>query len=182
MTALVQTLIALLISCFRSRAALQMENTMLRHQLNVYARRQAKPRLRPMDRILWAWVSRIWPGWQGVLKICKPATVTAWQRKRFRDYWAALSQKKGPGRPPVPKEVQDLIKQLASANIGWGVPRIVGELRKLGIHVAKSTVEKYRVKHPKSPSPTWKAFLANHITNLVAIDFFVVPTINFKVF
>ncbi|MGH8611912.1 MAG: hypothetical protein ACREUI_09285 [Burkholderiales bacterium] len=82
---------------------------------------------------------------------------------------------------PSRKEVQDLIKQLSGANVGWGVPRIVGELRKLGIQVAKSTVEKYRVKHPQSPSPTWKSFLANHITDFVAIDFFVVPTINCKV-
>ena len=109
------------------------------------------------------------------------ATVIAWRRKRFRDYWAALSRKEGPGRPPLPKEVQDLIKQLSSRNIGWGVPRIVGELGKLGIHIAKSTVEKYRVKHPKSPSPTWKSFLANHLRNLVAIDFFIVPTIDFRV-
>lgn len=47
-----------------------------------------------------------------------------------------------------------VIRQLSGANVGWGVPRIMGELRKLGIQVAKSTVEKYRVKHPKSPSPT----------------------------
>ena len=153
---------------------------MLRHQLNVYQRRQPRPKLRPADRWLWAWISRVWPGWREALKLVKPATVTAWQRKRFRDYWAALSQHRGPGRPAIANEVQDLIKQLSRANVGWGVPRIVGELRKLGIHVAKSTVEKYRVKHPKSPSPTWKSFMTNHITDF-AIDFFVVPTINFKV-
>ncbi len=171
----------LLTTCFRTRASLQIENTMLRHQLNVYQRRQSRPKLRPMDRFLWAWISRIWPGWQETLMLVKPATVIAWRRKRFRDYWAALSQHRGPGRPPVAKEVQELIWKLSGANIGWGVPRLIGELRKLGIHVAKSTVEKYRVKHPKSPSPTWKSFLANHITDLVAIDFFVVSTINFKV-
>ena len=158
-----------------------MENTMLRHQLNVYQRRQPRPKLRPMDRFLWAWVSRIWPGWREELTLVKPAAVIAWQRKRFRDFRAALSHRRGPGRPPVAKEVQDLIRKLSSANIGWGVPRIVGELRKLGIEVAKSTVETYRVKHPKSPSLTWKSFLANHLTDLVAIDFFVVPTMNFKV-
>ncbi len=65
MTTLVQTFFAFLVSCFRSRAVLQMENTMLRHQLNVYARRQAKPRLRPIDRFLWARVSRIWPAGKG---------------------------------------------------------------------------------------------------------------------
>jgi len=57
-TTLIRAFFTFLVSCFRSRAALQMENTMLRHQLNVYARRQGKPRLRPMDRFLWAWVSR----------------------------------------------------------------------------------------------------------------------------
>jgi putative transposase len=57
----------------------------------------------------------------------------------------------------------------------------VGELRKLGIKVAKSTVEKYRVRSPKPPSPTWKAFLYNHVKELVSIDFFMVPTLDFKV-
>ncbi len=44
------------------------------------------------------------------------------------------------------RAVQDLIRKMSSANPGWGSPRIVGELAKLGIHVAKSTVEKYMVR------------------------------------
>jgi len=76
-----------------------------------------------MDRFLWAWVSRIWPGWREELTLVKPAAVIAWQRKRFRDFWAALSHRRGPGRPPVAKEVQDLIRKLSSANIGWGVSK-----------------------------------------------------------
>jgi transposase InsO family protein len=67
------------------------------------------------------------------------------------------------------------------SNPTWGSPRIVGELRKLGITVAKSTVEKYRPRHRKAPSPTWKTFLANHATDIVAWDFFTVPTVNFQV-
>jgi hypothetical protein len=63
----------------------------------------------------------------------------------------------------------------------WGAPRIVGELRKLGIDVAKSTVEKYRMRPRKLPSPTWKTFLKNHVQDLVALDFFVVPTATYKV-
>jgi putative transposase len=70
---------------------------------------------------------------------------------------------------------------MSRANPLWGSPRIVGELRKLGIHVAKSTVEKYRVRPRKPPSPTWKAFLNNHVNDLVALDFFVVPTFSYKV-
>jgi len=67
------------------------------------------------------------------------------------------------------------------SNPTWGSPRIVGELRKLGILVAKSTVEKYRPRPSKPPSPTWKAFLNNHVKNIVACDFFTVPTVTFKV-
>jgi hypothetical protein len=64
------------------------------------------------------------------------------------------------------------------SNPTWGSPRIVGELRKLGINVAKSTVEKYRPKVFKPSSPTWKAFLHNHVNDLVSCDFFTVPTVN----
>jgi transposase InsO family protein len=67
------------------------------------------------------------------------------------------------------------------ANPTWGSPRIVGELRKLGINVAKSTVEKYRVRPRKPPSPTWKTFLKTHVQGLVALDFFVVPTVTSRV-
>jgi putative transposase len=66
-------------------------------------------------------------------------------------------------------------------NPTWGSPRIVGELRKLGIDVAKSTVEKYRGRPQKPPSPTWKTFLQNHVKDVVALDFFVVPTVTYKV-
>ena len=67
------------------------------------------------------------------------------------------------------------------ANPTWGAPRIVGELRKLGIDVAKSTVETYRVRPQKPPSPTWKTFLKNHVQDLVSLDFFMVPTVRHTV-
>ena len=77
----------------------------------------------------------------------------------------------------LPEEIRALIRKMSEANISWGSPRIVGDLRKLGIEVAKSTVEKYRVRFGRSPSPTWRAFLKNHIRDLVSIDFFMVPTV-----
>jgi hypothetical protein len=67
------------------------------------------------------------------------------------------------------------------SNPSWGSPRLVGELQKLGINVAKSTVEKYRPTVRRPPSPTWKAFLTNHVKDLVSCDFFTVPTATFKV-
>ena len=73
-----------------------------------------------------------------------------------------------------------MIRTISSANPLWGTPRIVGELGKLGIEVAKSTVDKYRVRSRNAPSPTWRAFLKSHLNELVSIDFLVVPTIRFK--
>ena len=86
-----------------------------------------------------------------------------------------------PRRPAVSKEIQDLVRRISRANPSWGSPRIVGELGKLDIDVSKSTVEKYRIRSRKPPSPTWRAFLKNHVADLVSIDFFTIPTINFKV-
>jgi hypothetical protein len=62
-----------------------------------------------------------------------------------------------------------------------GFPRIVGELQEIGIRLPKSTVEKYRVRHRKPPSPTWRAFLKNHVQEILAADFFVVPTVRNQV-
>lgn len=70
---------------------------------------------------------------------------------------------------------------MSSANPRWGSLRIVGELAKLGLEVAKSTVEKYMVRSRKPQSPTWRAFLENHVKDLVSVDFFMVPTVTFKV-
>jgi hypothetical protein len=114
------------------------------------------------------------------LVFVQPRTVIAWQRKRFRDYWAKLSKQGRPDRPPVAREIRTLIRKMSADNTRWGAPRIVGELRKLGIDVSKSPIDKYRVRSKQPPSPTWKTFLKNHVTDLVSIDFFVVPTERFK--
>ena len=70
---------------------------------------------------------------------------------------------------------------MSQANSGWRAPRIVGELGKLGIVVAESTVRKYMLPRRRPPAPTWRAFLSNHAKDLVALDFFVVPTVRFRV-
>jgi hypothetical protein len=79
-----------------------------------------------------------------------------------------LSQTGKPGRPAISKEVRELIKDMWRANPTWGSPRIVGEIRKMGITVAKATVEKYRLRIRKAPLPTWKAFLTNYYERIAA--------------
>jgi putative transposase len=180
MKAVLLALLAFLCAGFRSRTALQLEVLALRHQLAVYQRCPTRPRTKVADRLLWAWLSRTWAGWRDALVFVQPSTVIAWQRRRFRDHWARLSHAR-PGRPRLAKAVQDLIRKMSSANPRWGSPRIVGELAKLGIHVAKATVERYMVRPKRPPSPPWRAFLDNHVKDLVSVDFFAVPTVTFRV-
>jgi transposase InsO family protein len=174
-------LLAFVAAWFRSRAALHLEHLALRHQLAVYKQTITRPRLHPTDRLMWVWLSRLWAGWQEALAFVQPRTVIAWQQKRFRDHWWRLSQGRKPGRPAIAQEVRALIQRMWQANPTWGAPRIVGELRKLGIEVAQSTVEQYRVRPRKPPSATWKTFLKDHMQDLVALDFFTVPTVTFRV-
>ncbi len=181
MPAIVSVLLASILVWFRSRLAMQVELIALRHQVAVYKQSISRPKLRPTDRMLWVWLSRLWPGWQQALEFVQPCTVIAWQKKRFRAYWRQLSQNGKPGRPAISREVRELIQDMWKSNTTWGSPRIVGELRKLGINVAKSTVEKYRPQVRKPHSPTWRAFLNNHVKDLVACDFFTVPTVTYKV-
>lgn len=181
MPPVVAVLLASVFTWFRSRLSMQMELIALRHQVAVYKQSISRPKLRPTDRLLWVWLSRLWPSWQQALAFVQPQTVIAWQKKRFRDYWRRLSRNGKPGRPTIAKEVRALIQDMWRSNPTWGSPRIVGELRKLGIHVAKSTVEKYRPRTRNPSSLTWKAFLSNHVTDIVACDFFTVPTATFRV-
>ena len=71
---------------------------------------------RPPDRIFWAWLSRLWPGWQDALTFVQPRTVVAWQKKQFRDHWRRVGQHGKAGRPALAKEVRDLIRRMSHAN------------------------------------------------------------------
>jgi hypothetical protein len=81
----------------------------------------------------------------------------------------------------VAAEIRDLIRRMSQANPLWGAPRIHGELRKLGIAVAPSTMARYLPGPRKPPSQNWRTFLANHLAQTAAIDFFTVPTATFRV-
>jgi hypothetical protein len=133
------------------------------------------------DRFLWVCLSRLWAGWRSALAIFKPETVIRWHRTGFRLYWRWKSRGLRLGRRQVPPEVQDLIRKMSLANPLWGAPRIHGELLKLEIPLPQATVAKYMVHSRKPPSPTWRAFLNNHVTQLASTDFFVVPTVTFRV-
>ena len=73
-----------------------------------------------------------------------------------------------------------MIREVSLANPLWGAPRMHGELLKVGIDVAQSTVAKYMIKRRGPPSQSWKTFLRNHADGIASVDFLVVPTVAFR--
>jgi putative transposase len=179
LSAIMSTLISLLQSLrgfLRSRAALHLEVLALRHQLQVLERsRPQRLRIVKADRCLWAWLSGSWTAWRSALVIVKPETVIARHRQGFRFWWTWKSRRRT-GRPAVPTDVRALIRTMSRANPLWGAPRIHGEFLKLGLDVSQASVAKYMVRRDKPPSQTCRTFLANHLQQIAAADFFVVPT------
>ncbi len=118
-------------------------------------------------------ISRLWPKWRFALHIVQPETVIKWHKQGFKMFWRWKSRHKT-GRPPICREIRDLIRQISRENPTWGAPRIKAELRLLGYDVAESTVAKYRIKPIKPPSHTWQTFLKTHAAQIVACDFLTV--------
>jgi hypothetical protein len=81
----------------------------------------------------------------------------------------------------ISTELRDLIRRMSHANPLWGAPRIHGELLKLGLTVSQATVSEYMVRPRRPPSQAWRTFLRNHAQDLIALDFFTVPTATFRV-
>ena len=165
-----------------SRSALAAENLFLRKQLALFQERKVKPR-RADDATRWtmATLSRMFP-WGNSRMNVKPDTLIRWQRKGFRLFWRWKAQPRG--RPRLPKDLRQLIGEMAAENPTWGEERIANELKlKLGIRVSPRTVEKYlRVCPVRTPDPKqrWLTFVHNHAKVIVACDFFVVVTATFR--
>ena len=169
-----------LVGLFRSRASLEAEILILRHQLNIQ-RRQSPKRLNfsTLDRLIFVGLYRLAPSVLGALAILKPETAICRHRAGFRLYWRWKSRHRG-GRPTVPLEIRQLIRERSIANPLWGAPGIHGELLKLGIEIGQTSVVKYMARRRAPPSQGWKTFLRNHADGIAAMDLLVVPTIFFR--
>jgi hypothetical protein len=170
----------LVVSLFKSRRRLEVENLFLRHQLNIALRRAPQRlRLRGSDRALLVWITCLRPSLLNLTCVVQPDTILRWHRAGFRAYWRRKSCGRS-GRPKVCRELRDLIIRMSQENPLWGAPRIHGELLKLGYKIAESTVSKYMVRRQGPPSQTWQTFLRNHANAIAAIDLCVVPTLSFE--
>src|SRR5256712_12120154 len=167
-------------SAVRTRRELALENLALRQQLAVWKARKPRPRLTKMDRIFWIVLASLWKNWRSSLQVVRPETVVRWHRRGFRLYWAWKSRRRW-GRPAIGRDLRDLIREMGRANPVWGAPRIQGELLKLGLTVSQATVSTYMFRPRRPRSQAWRTFLKNHPAELIALDFFTVPTATFRV-
>jgi hypothetical protein len=127
---------------FKSRMRLEAENAVLRHRLAVLRRRlHGRVRLTTNDRWFFILLYRWFPSILQVLTIIRPETLIHWHRSGFRCYWRWRSRSLG-GRPQIEARLRALIRRMSIENPLWGVPRIHGELLKLGFEVAQSSVAK----------------------------------------
>ena len=170
MLAILHLLATFIAALLKPRHRLEVENLFLRHQLNIALRRAPqRPRPRGSDRALMVLMTWLWPSLLGLSRIVQPDTILRWHRAGFRAYWRWKSHGR-PARPRVHRELREFIRRTSNENPLWGAPRIHGELLKLGLEVAESTVSKYISRRRGPPSQSWQTFLRNHADAIAGID------------
>jgi putative transposase len=166
-----------------SQRRLAAENLFLRKQLALYIERHAKPRRATNATRLTLVLLAHFIDWRPVLTIVQPDTLLRWHRDAFRLFWRWRSTTSG--RPRIPRDLQQLIAEMAQANRTWGEERITAELLlKLGMSLSPRTVRRYMRRppsaHPGSRTQTWSTFVRNHARDVLACDFFVTVTARFR--
>ena len=176
-------LLAILRLLLISRSALIAENLFLRKQLALFQERKVRPRNDSVATRLALLAPSRFFDWHEALVIVRPETFIGWHRTTFRALWRWKSRK--PGRPPLPRNLRVLIREMAEANATWGEERIADELRlKLGIHISPRTVGKYldklRPRGSRASNQRWATFVRNHARGIVACDFLVSVTASMR--
>src|SRR5450631_4346485 len=161
---------------FRPRRLLLAEDVLLRQQLLVLRLQIKRPSLTAFDRAVIVVASAITSTWRESVLLVKPETILRWHRQGFQMLWRWRTKQDQP-RARISIDTVELIRRMARENRLWGAERIRGELLKLGIRVAKRTIQKYLKPsgRPRSTGQRWATFLENHSRNIWACDF-VRPT------
>ncbi len=173
-------LFALLVLLARGDRSKELEILVLRHELAILRRQAGRPRFEPRDRLMLAALSRVAPRRSWSAFPVRPETLLRWHRRVVARRWTYPHRR--PGRPPIEREVRELIVRLARENTSWGYVRIVGELRKLGINVSATLVRSVLADAGIPPAPerdrqSWRAFLRQQGDSILACDFLTVDTV-----
>ena len=179
---LARRILSLAVLVFRGDRAKNAELLVLRHENAVLRRHVGRVRYEPADRVWFAALARLFPRsrWTEIFPVT-PATLLAWHRKLAASKYDTSKRRK-PGRPPTVPSIARLAIRLATENPLRGYRRIRGELTKLGVTVAPSTV--WEIPHtaginpaPRRPGPTWRQFLRAQAAGILAADFLHVDTV-----
>lgn len=180
---LLRQILQMLTQLARDDGTKDVELLVLRHQVAVLRRHVHRPKLQPADRVVLAALSRLLPRSSWPIFFVTPATLLRWHRQLIARDWTYPHATHG--RPPITRQIRDLVLRLASENPTWGHRRIHGELVGLGYQVAASTV--WKILHqaridpaPRRAGPTWKQFLTTQAHGILACDFFTVDTVFLK--
>jgi putative transposase len=166
-------LLELVVLFARGDRAKELEILVLRHELSILRRQSGRPRFKPHDRLLLAALSRVLPRRRWNAFSVRPETLLRWHRRLVARRWTYPHRRLG--RPPIGREVRELILRLARENPSWGYFRIVGELRKLDITVSATSVRNILVRAGLPPAPrrdteSWRSFLRAHGESILACD------------
>ena len=182
---LVRRIVGLAALLFRRDMTKDAELLVLRHENAVLRRQVGRLRYEPADRVWFAGLARLLPRrrWTGIFPLT-PATLLTWHRKLAASRYDTSKRRK-PGRPPAVPGVARLVVRLVKENPLWGYRRIHGELTKLSIAVAPSTV--WKILHaagidpaPRRTGPSWRQFLHAQAAGIVAVDFLHADTVLLK--
>ncbi|MGH3525065.1 MAG: integrase core domain-containing protein, partial [Mycobacterium sp.] len=182
---LVRRILGLAVLVSRTDLMKDAELLVLRHENSVLRRHAGRVRYEPADRIWLAALARLIPRscWTEVFAVA-PATLLTWHRKLAASKYDTSNRRK-PGRPPTIPSIARLVVRLAKENPLWGYRRIHGEVTKLGVTVAPSTVwEILRAAGidpaPRRAGPTWRQFLHAQAAGILAVDYFHVDAVLLK--
>jgi putative transposase len=158
----------------------EVEILVLRHELSVLRRQSGRPRFDPHDRLLLTALSRVLPRRDWNVFPVRPETLLRWHRQLVARRWTYPHRR--PGRPPIRRDVRELVLRLARENPSSGYVRIVGELPKLSIAVSATSVRNIFANAGSPPAPqrdrqSWRTFLKAHGESILACDFLTVDTV-----
>ena len=154
---------------------LKKENEIYKRQLNL---RKIQTNMKRRDRFFLSLISTQSKRAISHLTLIKPSTILNWQRRFIKNFWTY--KHKTPGRRPVSKEIKDLILEMKRDNQLWGCHRIADELKKIGVELNPTTVNRiiqtFRKQGKIQPTGSWKKFLKSHWNSLFGMDFMTIDT------